>query len=71
MGTDGALGAVALREAGSPVVVQDQASSVVWGMPGAVVAAHAADAVVPGSELAAFVLARTSGWKSPHEETRG
>jgi two-component system chemotaxis response regulator CheB len=69
MGTDGAAGAVALRDAGAPVVVQDQASSVVWGMPGAVVAANAADAVVPGNELAAFVLARTSGWKSSHEES--
>jgi two-component system chemotaxis response regulator CheB len=70
MGTDGAAGAVALRDAGAPVVVQDQASSVVWGMPGAVVAANAADAIVPGTELAAFVLARTSGWKPSHEESR-
>jgi two-component system chemotaxis response regulator CheB len=55
MGSDGALGAQALRERGAPVVVQDQATSVVWGMPGAVVAAGAADAVVPGSELASWV----------------
>jgi len=70
MGIDGAAGAVALHNAGAPVVVQDQTSSVVWGMPGAVVAANAADAIVPGNELAAFVLSRTSGWKSSHEESR-
>lgn len=56
MGTDGARGAVDLRRKGAPVVVQDKETSVVWGMPGAVVAAHAASEIVPGSELAAAVL---------------
>ncbi len=55
MGIDGALGAVALRARGAPVVVQDQKSSVVWGMPGAVVGHAAADAVVPADGLAAQV----------------
>ncbi len=35
MGGDGAKGCVSLAEAGSRFVVQDEASSVVWGMPGA------------------------------------
>ena len=70
MGSDGALGAVALRARGAPVVVQDQATSVVWGMPGAVVAARAADAVVPGLALAGSVIAWTSGLKPRDEETR-
>ncbi len=52
MGSDGALGAIALRERGAPVLVQDKASSVVWGMPGAVVSKGAADLVAPVAELA-------------------
>lgn len=55
MGSDGALGAVALRDRGAPVLVQDKASSVVWGMPGAVVAKGAADVVAPIVELAQWV----------------
>ena len=47
MGRDGADGARVLREAGGSVVVQDQESSVIWGMPGAVAAAGAADAMLP------------------------
>lgn len=55
MGTDGAQGAVALRERANPVLVQDEASSVVWGMPGAVVAAAAADAVYAADKMAAGI----------------
>ncbi len=47
MGSDGARGAEVLRTAGGEIVVQDQASSVVWGMPGAVVAAGQAHRVLP------------------------
>ena len=39
MGSDGTRGALQIREAGGGIVVQDEASSVVWGMPGAVVGA--------------------------------
>lgn len=47
MGSDGALGAKALREAGAPVIAQDEATCVVWGMPGATVSLGAASVVVP------------------------
>ena len=47
MGSDGTEGAKAIREAGGEVIVQDQATSVVWGMPGSVVAAGQADQVCP------------------------
>jgi two-component system chemotaxis response regulator CheB len=41
-----------VREQGGFVVAQDEASSVVWGMPGAVVSAGLADVVRPLSEIA-------------------
>ena len=55
MGSDGALGAVELRSKGAPVIAQDKLSSVVWGMPGAVVQKGAASVVVPGSEISSWV----------------
>jgi two-component system chemotaxis response regulator CheB len=51
MGSDGLRGAQRLTEAGSRVIAQDEASSVVWGMPGFVVRAGLADGVVPLGEL--------------------
>ncbi len=47
MGNDGAAGALAIRAAGGYVIVQDESTSVVWGMPGAAVAAGAVDAIHP------------------------
>ncbi len=61
MGQDGKRGAEALRAAGAEVVVQDEASSVVWGMPGAVAGAGLADAVLPLDEIAHHLLARVGG----------
>jgi two-component system chemotaxis response regulator CheB len=47
MGQDGLAGSRALVEAGGTVVVQDEATSVVWGMPGFVARAGLASSVVP------------------------
>lgn len=47
MGNDGGLGASAISNGGGSVVIQDEETSVVWGMPGAVRAAGAAAAVLP------------------------
>ena len=52
MGRDGADGALALAKAGAYVMVQDEASSVVWGMPGAVARAGAAHQIAPIPQLA-------------------
>ncbi|MEP6781036.1 MAG: chemotaxis response regulator protein-glutamate methylesterase, partial [Gemmatimonadaceae bacterium] len=47
MGQDGLRGAELVKEAGGTVIVQDEATSVVWGMPGHVANAGLADAVLP------------------------
>ncbi len=53
MGKDGARGLREMREAGGPTIAQDEATSVVWGMPGEAVALGAADHVLPLEEIAA------------------
>lgn len=55
MGSDGLEGARALHEAGGRVLAQDEASSAVYGMPGAVSHAGVCDVVGPIEELAATV----------------
>ena len=55
MGRDGAEGAKRLVETGARIVVQDRASSVIWGMPGAVANAGHASAVLPPDELGRLV----------------
>jgi two-component system chemotaxis response regulator CheB len=52
MGHDGASGAARIRAVGGRIVVQDEASSVVWGMPGSVVAAGLATDIVPLDRIA-------------------
>jgi two-component system chemotaxis response regulator CheB len=52
MGCDGAAGAVDVVKAGGNVIVQDEGSSVVWGMPGSAVATGVCSAVVPLDQIA-------------------
>ncbi|MEU7903133.1 chemotaxis response regulator protein-glutamate methylesterase [Actinoplanes sp. NPDC049118] len=58
MGYDGRGGAKVLREAGAEIMAQDEASSVVWGMPGAVVGAGLADEILPLDRIAAALIQR-------------
>jgi two-component system, chemotaxis family, protein-glutamate methylesterase/glutaminase len=60
MGADGTRGSAVIREAGGEVIVQDEASSVVWGMPGSVVAASLADRIYPLAGIAPEVVRRVS-----------
>jgi two-component system chemotaxis response regulator CheB len=55
MGRDGLDGARALAAAGAPIVVQDEQTSTVWGMPGSVARAGLASAVLPLEEIATAV----------------
>jgi two-component system chemotaxis response regulator CheB len=68
MGKDGQKGCEAIRASGGHVIVQDQATSVVWGMPGAVFRAGLADAVLPLEDLGAEIVRRTRA-RSPAEIT--
>ena len=52
MGSDGLRGCEAIRASGGQILAQDEASSVVWGMPGAVSQAGLAEKVLPLAELA-------------------
>jgi two-component system chemotaxis response regulator CheB len=56
MGEDGLRGCREVQQRGGRVLVQDEASSVVWGMPGAVAQAGLAHAILPVAELATSIL---------------
>ncbi len=56
MGQDGLRGTEALKAKGAYVIAQDESSSVVWGMPGAVVGAGLADRVVPLGKIVPEIL---------------
>ncbi len=56
MGDDGARGLKEMHDAGAPTVAQDEASSVVWGMPGAAVKSGAVDEVLPLNQVAAAIM---------------
>jgi two-component system chemotaxis response regulator CheB len=59
MGQDGLRGCEHLADIGSHIVVQDEPSSIVWGMPGFVAKAGLADAVLPLPQLAPYIVRRT------------
>lgn len=61
MGHDGLAGARLGKARGATVIAQDEATSVIWGMPGAVVQAGLADAVVPLGDLPAALASFGAG----------
>jgi len=56
MGSDGAKGGADVVKGGGTVIAQDEASSVVWGMPGAAANAGICSAVLPLTEIPQFIL---------------
>lgn len=61
MGQDGLRGCEAVRAAGGRVIAQDEATSVVWGMPGFVARAGLADKVLPLAGIAPEVVRLVGG----------
>ncbi len=55
MGSDGAKGGGVIVAAGGTVIAQDEASSVVWGMPGATAHAGVCSAVLPINDVAGWI----------------
>lgn len=64
MGTDGTRGARDLVNAGGSVIAQDEASSVVWGMPGSAAHAGVCSAVLPLDQIAGKIVRMFSGDRS-------
>lgn len=61
MGCDGLSGSRAITDAGGAVIAQDEASSVVWGMPGAVANANLASAILPLDGIAPAIAGLMRG----------
>ncbi len=64
MGSDGAKGATLIADAGGSVIAQDEASSLVWGMPGAAYEAGACSEVLPLSEIGPRLARRITGGRA-------
>jgi two-component system chemotaxis response regulator CheB len=60
MGNDGLKGSMVIRQAGGGILAQDEATSVVWGMPGFVARAGLAERVLPLEEIGAAIVGRAS-----------
>jgi len=65
MGQDGLRGCRRVREVGGRVLVQDEATSVVWGMPGAIARAGLADRLLPLEEIGAEIFNRVAACRAP------
>jgi two-component system chemotaxis response regulator CheB len=63
MGQDGLRGCERIREAGGQILAQDQASSVVWGMPRFVAQAGLVDQILPLGKLGQEITRRVIGFR--------
>ena len=65
MGADGAKALLRLKHTGGATIVQDEASSVVWGMPGAAYKLGAAEQVLPLEHIAKAIVHKAFGSGRP------
>jgi two-component system, chemotaxis family, protein-glutamate methylesterase/glutaminase len=65
MGQDGRRGGAELSAAGAELVAQDEQSSVVWGMPGAIVNNGLANMVLPLDDIAPYLVSRVVSARAP------
>jgi two-component system chemotaxis response regulator CheB len=68
MGRDGAQGLLALRQAGAATIAQDEATSVVYGMPREAARLNAAERILPLNEIGPSLSgleASSNAWRSP------
>lgn len=63
MGSDGANACKIIKEEGGHVVIQNQESSVVWGMPKAVFDLHITDKILPIHEIGDYVSHKIQGFR--------
>jgi two-component system, chemotaxis family, protein-glutamate methylesterase/glutaminase len=61
MGQDGFIGAKLLTDAGARVIVQDEATSAVWGMPGVIAKAGLAQRILPVEQIGANIASILMG----------
>lgn len=71
MGSDGLKGCEQIRAAGGDIIVQDEASSVVWGMPGYVAKAGLARAILPLANIGAEINQTVKKGALPSRRTAG
>jgi two-component system chemotaxis response regulator CheB len=71
MGSDGLRGAERVRAAGGRILVQDEASSVIWGMPGFVARSGLADAVIPLRSMAREIVDRVNAGRESLRQAEG
>jgi two-component system chemotaxis response regulator CheB len=65
MGQDGTGGCQHIQNRDGQVIVQDEATSVVWGMPGFVVKGGLADKILPLDQIAEEIIQRSQTGRSP------
>jgi len=71
MGRDGLAGSAAIRTAGGQVLVQDEPTSVVWGMPGQVARAGLANLVLPLRDLGPEINRRSRERRTARQAFEG
>lgn len=64
MGQDGLRGCELLADSGAQILVQDEATSVVWGMPGFIAKAGLADAILALPDIAPRIVERVAAYRS-------